>query len=58
MNFPHIIAGHRVLLIIGIVLGLLGACAALAQPLFIGLLIRAVSEGEPALRRRWLSRCS
>lgn len=47
MNFPHIIAGHRVLLIIGIVLGLLGACAALAQPLFIGLLIRAVSEGEP-----------
>lgn len=46
MNFRKIIAGHRGLLIAGIALGVLGAAAALAQPLFIGILIRAVTEGD------------
>lgn len=47
MNIRNIISGHRTLLITGIILGLLGAVAALAQPLFIGILIGAVPAGDP-----------
>lgn len=44
MSFKKYVIPHRGLLLWGIGLGLLGAIATLAQPLFIGELIRAVSE--------------
>ncbi|MDZ5077363.1 ABC transporter ATP-binding protein [Nesterenkonia sp. HG001] len=46
MNLVRIISGHRALLVAGIVAGLVGAAASLAQPLFVGILIRAVAEGD------------
>jgi ABC-type multidrug transport system fused ATPase/permease subunit len=50
-NEPQTVWGmakrHRVLLVAGVALGLLGAVATLAQPLVIGLLIKAAGAGEP-----------
>ncbi|WP_432117396.1 ABC transporter ATP-binding protein [Streptomyces sp. bgisy032] len=47
MNLRDIVRRHRTLLITGIVLGLAGAAATLAQPWMLGRLIKAVSQDEP-----------
>ncbi|MGX2997513.1 ABC transporter ATP-binding protein [Streptomyces sp. JNUCC 64] len=46
MNLWQIVRGHRVLLIAGIVMGLVGAAATLAQPWMLGQLIEAVALKE------------
>jgi ABC-type multidrug transport system fused ATPase/permease subunit len=46
MNIRSIVRKHRVLLAVGIALGLLGAVATLVQPLLIGELIKAVAADE------------
>ncbi|MYV90613.1 ABC transporter ATP-binding protein [Streptomyces sp. SID1034] len=47
MNIWHIARSHRALLVSGIVLGLLGAAATLAQPLVIGEMITSVAADRP-----------
>ncbi|MER5965964.1 ABC transporter ATP-binding protein [Streptomyces sp. NPDC002057] len=47
MNLREIVRGHRVLLIAGIGMGLVGAAATLAQPWMLGRLIEAVASGRP-----------
>ncbi|WP_335941512.1 ABC transporter ATP-binding protein [Streptomyces sp. PTD5-9] len=46
MNISEIVRRHRVLLAVGILLGLLGTAATLLQPLLIGDLIKAVALDE------------
>ncbi|OPC77099.1 ABC transporter ATP-binding protein [Embleya scabrispora] len=50
MNLREIVRRHRILLICGLVLGLAGAAAKLAQPWMLGRLIRAVSLDESIAR--------
>ncbi|MEU4029958.1 ABC transporter ATP-binding protein [Streptomyces anulatus] len=47
MNLREIVRGHRVLLIVGVGMGLVGAAATLAQPWMLGRLIDGVASGEP-----------
>ncbi|MFI9122363.1 ABC transporter ATP-binding protein [Streptomyces bikiniensis] len=47
MNLREIVRGHRVLLIAGVGMGLVGAAATLAQPWMLGRLIDGVASGEP-----------
>lgn len=46
MNLREIVRGHRVLLIAGVGMGLVGAAATLAQPWMLGRLIDGVASGE------------
>ncbi|MGW1995225.1 ABC transporter ATP-binding protein [Embleya sp. NPDC001921] len=46
MNLPEMVRRHRVLLISGLVMGLAGAAAKLAQPWMLGRLIEAVALDE------------